>query len=93
MLKDCFLVDNETESAGGAMQAQALTLCNSTLFGNVARRSDSAVFGVQPLFYASLLADGLEDGTDGVALDENCNLVEVPSAGMSDGMVGEVFEL
>lgn len=92
VLKDCLLVDNETESAGGAMQAQALTLCNSTLFGNVARRSDSAVFGVQPLFYASLLADGLEDGTDGVALDENCNLVEVPSAGMSDGTVGEVFE-
>lgn len=93
MLKDCLLVDNETESAGGAVEAQALTLCNSTLFGNVARRSNSAVFGVQPLFYASLLADGLEDGADGVALDENRNLVEAPSVDMSDGTVGEVFEL
>lgn len=93
VLKDCLLVDNETESAGGAVEAQALTLCNSTLFGNVARRSDSAVSGVQPLFYASLLADGLEDGADGVALDENRNLVEAPSVDMSDGTVGEVFEL
>ena len=93
VLKDCLLVDNETESAGGAVEAQALTLCNSTLFGNVARRSNSAVFGVQPLFYASLLADGLEDGADGVALDENRNLVEAPSVDMSDGTVGEVFEL
>ena len=93
VLKDCLLVDNETESAGGAVEAQALTLCNSTLFGNVARRSDSAVSGVQPLFYASLLADGLKDGADGVALDENRNLVEAPSVDMSDGTVGEVFEL